>query len=92
MSEDQVPEDVKAERLQTLQQLISAQQFAFNQAKVGEVMDILIERPANRADQMAGRSPWMQAVHFRLMLAKLGILSRLKSPKPIKIVFLPPCL
>ena len=78
LSEDQVPEDAKAERLQTLQQLISAQQFAFNQAKVGEVMDILIERPANRADQMAGRSPWMQAVHFPSDVGAIGDIVSLK--------------
>ena len=78
LSEDQVPEDAKAERLQTLQQLISAQQFAFNQAKVGEVMDILIERPANRADQMAGRSPWMQAVHFQSDVGAIGDIVSLK--------------
>jgi len=78
LSEDQVPEDAKAERLQTLQQLISAQQFAFNQAKVGDVMDILIERPANRADQMAGRSPWMQAVHFPSDVGAIGDIVSLK--------------
>ena len=78
LSEDQVPEDVKSERLQSLQQLISAQQFAFNQAKVGEVMDILIERPANRANQMAGRSPWMQAVHFSSDVGTIGDIVSLK--------------
>ena len=78
LSEDQVPEDVKSERLQSLQQLISAQQFAFNQAKVGEVMDILIERPANRANQMAGRSPWMQAVHFSSDVGAIGDIVSLK--------------
>ena len=78
LSEEQVPEDVKSERLQSLQQLISAQQFAFNQAKVGEVMDILIERPANRANQMAGRSPWMQAVHFSSDIGAIGDIVSLK--------------
>ena len=78
LSEEQVPEDVKSERLQSLQQLISAQQFAFNQAKVGEVMDILIERPANRANQMAGRSPWMQAVHFSSDVGAIGDIVSLK--------------
>ena len=78
LSDDQVPEDVKAERLQSLQQLISAQQLAFNKAKVGEVMDILIERPANREHQMAGRSPWMQAVHFPSDVGAIGDIVSLK--------------
>ena len=64
VAEDQVEEHVKAERLAGLQQLVETQQLAFNQAKVGTVMDILVERPANRQGQRAGRSPWMQAVHF----------------------------
>ena len=78
LNDDQVPEDVKSDRLQTLQQLISAQQFAFNQAKVGDVMDILVERPANRANQVAGRSPWMQAVHFPSNCGEIGDIVSLK--------------
>lgn len=72
MSDEQVDEAVKSERLQGLQQLISAQQLAFNKAKVGDVMDILIERPANKDNQKAGRSPWMQAVHFPATTGEIG--------------------
>ncbi len=78
LNDDQVPEDVKSERLAGLQQLISAQQLAFNKTKVGDVMDILIERPANRKDQMAGRSPWMQAVHFPSNCGEIGDIVSLK--------------
>ena len=63
-SEDQVAEEVKAERLESLQQLLNAQQFAFNKATEGQVVDILVERTGGRAGQMAGRSPYMQAVNF----------------------------
>ena len=43
---------------------MDAQQFAFNKATEGQVVDILVERPGGRAGQMAGRSPYMQAVNF----------------------------
>jgi tRNA-2-methylthio-N6-dimethylallyladenosine synthase len=63
-SENQVAEKVKAERLESLQQLLNAQQFAFNIATEGQVVDVLVERAGGRAGQMAGRSPYMQAVNF----------------------------
>jgi tRNA-2-methylthio-N6-dimethylallyladenosine synthase len=79
-SKNQVEEQVKSERLASLQQLIVSQQRAFNQAKVDTVMDVLIERPANKAGQRAGRSPWMQAVHFPESLGKIGDII------PVKII------
>ncbi len=71
-SEDQVEDHIKAERLAGLQQLVDTQRKAFNQAKVGTVMDVLIERPANKKGQRAGRSPWMQAVHFPESSGEIG--------------------
>ncbi|RJF81504.1 tRNA (N6-isopentenyl adenosine(37)-C2)-methylthiotransferase MiaB [Azospirillum cavernae] len=59
----QVPEDVKEARLQALQQLIGAQQVAFNQGFVGRTMPILFDRKGRRPGQLLGRSPWMQSVH-----------------------------
>lgn len=60
--EDQVPEDVKSERLQRLQDLLSAQQRAFNASMTGRRLPVLLERPGRHAGQMVGRSPYMQAV------------------------------
>ena len=60
----QVPELVKSERLESLQQLLNAQQFAFNKNTEGKLVDVLVERAGRRAGQMAGRSPYMQAVNF----------------------------
>ena len=60
----QVPESVKSERLESLQQLLNAQQFAFNKGTEGKIVDILVERAGGRDGQMAGRSPYMQAVNF----------------------------
>ncbi len=61
--EGQVPEAVKAERLAMLQELLNAQQEAFNRASVGRVMAVLLERRGRRPGQLVGRSPYMQAVH-----------------------------
>jgi tRNA-2-methylthio-N6-dimethylallyladenosine synthase len=60
---DAVPETVKAERLTALQQLIGAQQLAFNAGATGSVQPVLFERRGNRAGQLVGRGPWMQSVH-----------------------------
>ena len=63
-AEKQVPETVKSERLESLQQLLNAQQFAFNKNTEGQVVDLLVERAGGRVGQMAGRSPYMQSVNF----------------------------
>ena len=61
--EPQVSEDVKSERLASLQQLLRAQQDAFNRSKMDAVMPVLFERPGRYEGQVLGRSPYMQAVH-----------------------------
>jgi tRNA-2-methylthio-N6-dimethylallyladenosine synthase len=61
--EGQVEGAVKASRLKTLQDLLDARQLAFNAASVGAVMEVLFDRPGKRPGQLAGRSPYMQAVH-----------------------------
>lgn len=59
---DQIDEDVKSERLQTLQTLLQEQSLAFNRASVGRVCDILIERRGRQPGQWIGKSPWLQSV------------------------------
>lgn len=59
---NQVPEDVKSERLQRLQALLNQQQEEFNQTCVGRKMDILLEKKGRREGQLIGRSPWLQSV------------------------------
>ncbi|TNE67120.1 MAG: tRNA (N6-isopentenyl adenosine(37)-C2)-methylthiotransferase MiaB [Alphaproteobacteria bacterium] len=61
--EDQVPEDVKSERLARLQALINEQQVAFNEASIGKTMDVLLEREGKMPGQLIGRSPYLQSVH-----------------------------
>jgi tRNA-2-methylthio-N6-dimethylallyladenosine synthase len=59
----QVPEDVKAERLERLQSLLRRQQEAFNAAMVGRILPVLFEREGRHEGQLVGRSPYLQAVH-----------------------------
>jgi tRNA-2-methylthio-N6-dimethylallyladenosine synthase len=61
---DQVPEAEKADRLARLQARLGASQAAFQQAAVGRVMPVLVEKPGRMPRQVAGRSPYLQAVHF----------------------------
>jgi tRNA-2-methylthio-N6-dimethylallyladenosine synthase len=61
--EDQIPRQVMDERLQRLQERITANQLAFNRSKIGVSTQILIERKGKLAGQMIGRSPWLQSVH-----------------------------
>lgn len=58
----QILPEIMDERLQRLQALLNAQQFAFNQASVGKRCDILIERDGKRPGQKIGKSPWLQSV------------------------------
>jgi tRNA-2-methylthio-N6-dimethylallyladenosine synthase len=61
--DEQVPDGIKRERLGALQALIGEQQAAFNAGTVGRVLPVLLERRGRRRGQLAGRSPYMQAVH-----------------------------
>jgi tRNA-2-methylthio-N6-dimethylallyladenosine synthase len=72
VEEVQVPEHVKAERLEALQQLLNAQQYAFNKSTEGREMKILVERAGGRPGQVAGRSPYMQAVNIEADAGLVG--------------------
>jgi tRNA-2-methylthio-N6-dimethylallyladenosine synthase len=69
---EQVPEAVKAGRLAALQSAIAEQQRAFNRATIGRRLPVLLERRGRRPGQLAGRSPYMQAVHLAAPAALLG--------------------
>jgi tRNA-2-methylthio-N6-dimethylallyladenosine synthase len=61
---DQVPQELKSERLSRLQELLGTQQQAFNQACVGRDMSVLLEKPGRHAGQLVGRSPYLQSVYI----------------------------
>ena len=69
---NQVPEEIKSERLQILQTLLNRQQKEFNETCIGRKMDILLEKKGRREGQLIGRSPWLQSVVVDETLGKPG--------------------
>ncbi len=61
---DQVPEDLKTQRLAELQALLGEQQASFNEACKGRVLDVLLEKPGRQKGQLIGRSPYLQSVYM----------------------------
>lgn len=58
----QVPEEVKTERLQRLQNLIMDQQLTFNQSFVDKIELVLFDRIGRRSGQIIGKTSYMQSV------------------------------
>nr|CAD6616388.1 tRNA (N6-isopentenyl adenosine(37)-C2)-methylthiotransferase MiaB [Rhizobium sp. Khangiran2] len=69
---DQVPEDVKSERLERLQALLLKQQAEFAKSCVGKVIDLLLEKPGRNEGQVIGRSPWLQSVNVDAKTSQIG--------------------
>ncbi len=61
--ERQVDEAVKSDRLAAVQDLLRRQQDDFNRATIGRCVPVLFEKPGRHADQLIGRTPWLQSVH-----------------------------
>jgi tRNA-2-methylthio-N6-dimethylallyladenosine synthase len=59
----QVPERIARERLHILQSLLENEARAFDAATVGRKLKVLFERQGRKPGQIAGRSPYLQAVH-----------------------------
>lgn len=70
--EYQLPENVSAERLAGLQQLLGEQEAAFHRTKLRAEFPVLFEKPGRKPGQVAGRSPWMQAVVVEAPEALIG--------------------
>jgi tRNA-2-methylthio-N6-dimethylallyladenosine synthase len=71
-SMEQLPEELKAERLHRLQDLLDYQQTSFNSSFVGKILTVLFEKPGRRVGQLVGRSPYLQAVHAEAAPELLG--------------------
>jgi len=76
--ENQIPEDIKSERLLRLQALLSEQQEIFNKDCIGREMEILLEKPGRKEDQLIGRSPWLQSVIVDAKLGEVGDIVKVK--------------
>lgn len=60
---NQIPEEIKAQRLDVLQDLLEEQQADFNKSKNGQELDVLVESLSDRNDgTYFGRSPYLQTV------------------------------
>mgnify|MGYP005839017227 FL=1 len=62
---DQVPHEVKRERLHRLQALLNEQQLRFNQKFVGSTIPVLLEEKGRKPGQLRGRSPHNVAVNIQ---------------------------
>lgn len=59
---NQISEDVKAARLQRLQDLLNQQQSDFNKSFVGKNVEVLLTKEGRHSGQLVGKSEYYQAV------------------------------
>jgi len=69
---EQIPDDVKAERLARLQAAIDRHQAAFNARTLGMTFPVLLEKPGRHPGQLVGRSPYLQPVQVMAASALIG--------------------
>lgn len=62
--EDQVPQDVKESRNQTLLNILARDSLARNQSLIGKTEEILVEGPARKGDSYSGRNRGNRNVIF----------------------------
>ncbi|MCY4290045.1 MAG: tRNA (N6-isopentenyl adenosine(37)-C2)-methylthiotransferase MiaB [Aestuariivita sp.] len=74
----QVPEAIKTERLQRLQELLTEQQQDAQQAMVGEVVTVLMERTGRKPKQMVGKSEYRHTVHVENCTMQIGDMAEIK--------------
>jgi tRNA-2-methylthio-N6-dimethylallyladenosine synthase len=60
--DDQICEDVKADRLGQLQALVARHHERFQQSCIGRTFDVLFDKPGKFDGQITGRSPYLQPV------------------------------
>ena len=69
---EQVPDEVKSERLARLQRAIDRHQADFNARCLGRTFDVLFEKSGRHAGQVVGRSPYLQPVQVMADDALIG--------------------
>jgi tRNA-2-methylthio-N6-dimethylallyladenosine synthase len=72
----QVPTDIMSERLHRLQERIEHHRQAFNHAMVGRTVGVLLEREGRHPGQLAGKSPYLQAVQIEGQANRIGDIVR----------------
>ena len=69
---EQVPEELKSERLYRLQAAIDRNQASFNARCLGRTFDVLFEKPGRHPGQLVGRSPYLQPVQVMAAPSTVG--------------------
>jgi tRNA-2-methylthio-N6-dimethylallyladenosine synthase len=69
---EQVPDEVKSERLRRLQALLTKQWQAFNGRFAGRTLDVLLEKPGRLPGQLVGKSPYLQTVQVMAPSSMIG--------------------
>lgn len=69
---EQVPLAVMDERLHRLQALVEQHRQEFNHAMVGRTVEVLLERTGRHPGQLAGKTPYMQAVQIESATYRIG--------------------
>jgi len=69
---DQIPDEIKVERLARLQAVIDRHQADFNAGSLGMTFPVLLERPGRHPGQLVGRSPYLQPVQVMAPTEMIG--------------------
>ena len=81
LMKNQVPEEVKTERLMRLQALLLDQQKKAYEKTVGKTMDVLLTEKGKKKGQLIGYTPYLQTVHVEADNACLNQIVPLKIKK-----------
>lgn len=73
--DDQVPEDVKTQRLRELQELVDRQLAAFSRNCIGRTLDVLFEKIGRFPGQIVGKSPYLQPVQVMAPPSLIGTIA-----------------
>ncbi len=61
----EIDPEVKSDRLQRLQALLTRQQTEFQESMVGRILPVLLEKPGRDPGQLVGKTPWLNMVHLQ---------------------------
>lgn len=76
-----VPAEVATERLHRLQELLSAQQYATQEAMVGRDVHVLFEKKGRQDGQLIGKSDYLHAVHCDAPAELIGTVQKVSITK-----------
>ncbi|GHU12868.1 tRNA-2-methylthio-N(6)-dimethylallyladenosine synthase [Alphaproteobacteria bacterium] len=74
--DQQIPEEIKSERLQILQEILNKQQSQFNNGYVGKSLNVLITKQGRHKNQLVGRSEYSQSVAICDSYLNIGDVAR----------------